>query len=218
MDNMAYLQQISGASSAPLSSNKKKKFEFNFSKIFNVWTAVIAGALIALLIIVGVVVSVLNRAPDMGDRDLMIQSYFTSSYMTEQIFDGSYLEDVKNSDIRNMSMSFAAVLKEVVQNDKEFLLNKYGVDVGEIDEEAIALSAKEGIDELAKKFNDAKLNGVLDRTWLREMTMQVAILRSYQSGILARVDDEEIVEFAGRIESNLDNIYNQFHDFKSVGI
>jgi hypothetical protein len=50
------------------------------------------------------------------------------------------------------------------------------------------------------------------------MTMQVARIRAYQSGILARVDDEEIVEFATRTEQNLDNIYNQFHDFKSAGI
>ena len=70
---------------------------------------------------------------------------------------------------------------------------------------------QEKIDALASTLTTGRLNGVLDRTWLREMTLQIAIIRSYQSEIAARTKDEEIQEFSARITSNLDNIYNQFH-------
>jgi hypothetical protein len=117
-----------------------------------------------------------------------------------------------------MSASFSTVLNEIVKKDEEFLKEKYDIDIYSMSESDIATEEQTNVTKLTDTLTTGKLNGVLDRTWLREMTMQVARIRAYQSGILARVDDEEIVEFATRTEQNLDNIYNQFHDFKSAGI
>lgn len=216
MDNMAYLQQIAGTDNS-LAANSQKNNDF-FSKIFNIWTGLALGGLAIILIIVGVVASIMNKV-DTKDQDLMQQSYFMSSYMMEQIMNGGdYMNNIKNSDLRSMSASFASVLREISLKDSEFLLNKYEIEVDELQEEQVALDEQEKIDALASTLTTGRLNGVLDRTWLREMTLQIAIIRSYQSEIAARTKDEEIQEFSARITSNLDNIYNQFHDFKSPGI
>ena len=216
MDNMAYLQQIAGTDNS-LAANSQKNNDF-FSKIFNIWTGLALGGLAIILIIVGVVASIMNKV-DTKDQDLMQQSYFMSSYMMEQIMNGGdYMNNIKNSDLRSMSASFASVLREISLKDSEFLLNKYEIEVDELQEEQVALDEQEKIDALASTLTTGRLNGVLDRTWLREMTLQIAIIRSYQSEIAARTKDEEIQEFSTRITSNLDNIYNQFHDFKSPGI
>ena len=214
MDSMAYLQQIAGTDNT-LDANAKKSGGF-FSKFLNIWTALAAGGLIIILIIVGVVSSMMNKV-DTKDQDLMQQSYFMSYYMIEHVF-GEYPENIKNSDLRNMSASFVSVLREIALKDKEFLVDKYGIEIDDLMEEQVATDEKDKVDNLISSLTLGKLNGVFDRTWLREMTLQVAIIRSYQSEIAARSKDDEVKEFSERIESNLDNIYNQFHDFKSPGI
>lgn len=214
MDNMAYLQQIAGTDNT-LDANAKKDGGF-LSKIFNIWTALIAGGLIIIMIIVGVVAGMMNKV-DTKDQDLMQQSYFMAHYMSEYIF-SDYPGNIKNSDLRSMSASFASTLKEIALNDKAFLTDKYGIEADDLTEESVATDEKEKVDKLAATLKNGKLNGVFDRTWLREMTLQIAIIRSHQSEIAARTKDEEVKEFSERIVSNLDNIYNQFHDFKSPGI
>lgn len=214
MDSMAYLQQIAGTDNS-LESNQKKDNGL-FSKFFNIWTALAVGGLAIILIIVGVVVGMMNKV-DTKDQDLMQQSYFMSYYMIEYVFN-EYPENIKNSDLRNMSASFASVLREIALKDKEFLTDKYEIEIDSLMEEEVATNEKNKIDTLADTLKTGKINGVFDRTWLREMTLQIAIMRSYQSEIAARTKDEEVKEFSERIESNLDNIYNQFHDFKSPGI
>ena len=219
MDNMAYLQQISSSSTSPAPSNGKKiNLKIDFSKLLNVWTALIAGIFVLLILVVCVVAAVLGKTEDTGDKDLLLKSYFMAYDLNNDVFSENYLENVKNSDIRNMSASFSTVLNEIAKKDEEFLKEKYDIDIYSMSESDIATEEQTNVTKLADTLTTGKLNGVLDRTWLREMTMQVARIRAYQSGILARVDDEEIVEFVTRTEQNLDNIYNQFHDFKSVGI
>ncbi len=214
MDSMAYLQQIAGTDNS-LESNQKKDNGL-FSKFFNIWTALAVGGLAIILIIVGVVAGMMNKV-DTKDQDLMQQSYFMSYYMIEYVFN-EYPENIKNSDLRNMSASFASVLREIALKDKEFLTDKYEIEIDSLMEEEVATDEKDKVDTLADTLKTGKINGVFDRTWLREMTLQIAIMRSYQSEIAARTKDEEVKEFSERIESNLDNIYNQFHDFKSPGI
>lgn len=213
MDNMAYLQQIAGTNNTLDTNAKKDGF---FSKIFNIWTLLIGGGLFILLMIALVVVGAMNKV-DTKDQDLMQQSYFMASYMTENTF-SEYNEDIKNSDIRNMSASFKAILQEIILKDKEFLMDRHEIDVDDLEEEPVATDEKDKIEELNETLKLGRLNGVFDRTWLREMTMQIAIIRSYQSEIAARTKDEEIKDFSERIESNLTNVYNQFHDFKGLGI
>ncbi len=213
MDNMAYLQQIAGTNNTLDTNAKKDGF---FSKIFNIWTLLIGGGLFIVLMIVLVIVGAMNKV-DTKDQDLMQQSYFMARYMTENTF-SEYNEDIKNSDVRNMSASFKAILQEIILKDKEFLMDRHEIDVDDLEEEPVATDEKDKIEELNNTLKLGRLNGVFDRTWLREMTMQIAIIRSYQSEIAARTKDEEIKDFSERIESNLTNVYNQFHDFKGLGI
>lgn len=213
MDNMAYLQQIAGTNNTLDTNAKKDGF---FSKIFNIWTLLIGGGLFILLMIALVIVGAMNKV-DTKDQDLMQQSYFMARYMTENTF-SEYNEDIKNSDIRNMSASFRTILQEIILKDKEFLMDRHEIDVDDLEEEPVATDEKDKIEELNNTLKLGRLNGVFDRTWLREMAMQIAIIRSYQSEIAARTKDEEIKDFSERIESNLTNVYNQFHDFKGLGI
>ena len=213
MDNMAYLQQIAGVDNSVKANPKKDN---PLSKFLNIWTALIGGGFLIILIIVLVIVGAMNKV-DTKDQDLMLKSYWMSHYLIEETFD-EYAESVKSSDIRNMAASFKSVLNEILLNDEKFLLDKYGIEADDTEEDEISMTEKETNNNLNSELETGRLNGILDRIYLREMTMQVAYMRSYQSEIAERAGDKEIEEFSAKAEANLDNLYNQFHDFKSLAI
>ena len=215
MDNMAYLQQISGVDN---SMSSKAKKDNPLSKLLNVWVFVGAGIFIALMIAIAVIVSLLNKV-DTKDQDLLQHSWWMSYYLTDVTFD-EYADDVKSSDIRNMTASFRSVLNEILKNDENLLLSEYGIEVDDLDEETdpIVLAEKETNDKLNAELEQARLSGLLDRVFLREITMQIAYLRAYQSEISERTSNAAVQEFSLKADSNLGNLYNQFHDFKSITI
>lgn len=215
MDNMAYLQQIAGVDNSLNSKGKKKN---PLSKLLNVWVLAGAGIFIVLIIIVALIASSLNKV-DTKDQDLMTQSYWMANYLVNETLD-EYADQVKNSDIRNMTASFRSVLNEIILNDAGLMLSEYGIEVDDFDEEdnEIVAQEKKANDELNSTLEDARLNGILDRVYLREITMQVAYIRSYQSEIAERTKNSKVEEFSLKADANLGNIYEQFHSFKSLTI
>ena len=221
MDNMAYLQQI--AVGGNNSANAKKDKNGILSKIFNIWTLAIGGGVILLLIIIVVIAGALNKV-DTKDQDLMTQSYWASKYLNEKTL-SEYAGDIKNSDIRNMTASLRSVLNEIVLNEENLLLSEYGIEADDTEENELAMKELERIDgpeegttdliTLDETLEEGRLNGILDRTFLREMTLQIAILISYQSECAERTKNSSVKDFSSKAESNLQNLYDQFYNFKS---
>jgi len=213
MDSMAYLQQIAGVDNGA-AQNAKKGGSGILGKIFNIWTVLGTLVLVLIIVIVVVVVTQMNKV-DTKDRDLMAKSYWTATYLGDVTIK-KYAKLVKNSDIRNMTASLNSVLSEIKNNDKDIVLKMSNVNVSkmkktdDIPKEALAENNK-----LNAVLEDARLNGILDRVFLREMTMQIAYLRSYQSEIVSRTKNAAAVEFSKKAEANLGNLYEQFHNFKS---
>ena len=215
MDNMAYLQQIAGVDNSL--NNPSKKGGFKLPKFVNVWTMLGAVLLIVIIVIVMVITSAMNKV-DSKDQDLMIESYWKSHYLVEETI-GEYLNEIKSPDIRNMSASLKSVLVEITLNETNILLEEYGIELDSLgEEEGIPVDEHDKVSELNDTLNDARLNGLLDRVYVREMTMQIAELKAKQSEIAARTKNEKAREFAEKAESNLDNIYEQFHNYKNLSI
>ena len=214
MDNMAYLQQIAGVDNS-VAQQVKKNNDNVFKKIFNVWTILGTVLFIVILVIVAVVASSMNKV-DTKDQDLMAQSYWTAYYLNEETLT-DYTKLVKNSDIRNMSASLKSVLEEIIKSDNDIMKAKFGVEVSKMKPKTdeVPKNAEKQNQELNGVLEEARLNGILDRVFLREMTMQIAYLRAYQSEIAERTGDADAKAFATKAYSNLDNLYEQFHNFKS---
>ena len=215
MDNMAYLQQIAGVNN---SMNSKAKGNSPLSKLLNVWTFVGIGIFIALIIGLAVLVSALNKV-DTKDQDLMTRSYWMAHFLIENTFN-EYADQVKNSDIRNMTASFKSVLNEIVVNEQTIMLDEFDLKVDDYDEDdnPIVAEEHEHNDKLNQTLEDARLNGILDRVFLREIAMQIAYMRSYQSEIAERTTNEAAKEFSLKADANLGNLYDQFHNFRSLAI
>jgi hypothetical protein len=214
MDNMAYLQQIAGVDNSV--AQRAQKGDNPLKKIFNVWTLIGLVVLTLVICVTAVIVNSMNKV-DTKDQDLMAESYWTSHYLSDSTIK-DYSKYVKNSDIRSMTSSLEGVLREIKLNYNDLLKTKFGVEVAKMKpkEDAIPMAVLELNTQLNSTLEDARLNGILDRVFLREMTMQIAYLQSYQSEIAERTKDEDVKVFATKAEANLENIYNQFHGFKSI--
>jgi len=215
MDNMAYLQQIAGGNNN-VPTQQKKKADNPFSKFLNVWTALIAGGFIIIITIVVLIVGMMNKV-DTKDRDLMLKGYWQAYYLLDETFD-EYAEDVDSSDIRNMAASFKSVLNEIKLNEEQMLFDEYNIEADDTDEEEIAMNEASENNRLNSELENGRLSGRLDRVFLREMTMQIANMRSYQSEIAERAKSVSVRTFHQKTDKNLDTLYDQFHDYKSLAI
>ena len=222
---MAYLQQIAANGNNNLQNKSGNSF---FSKIFNKWTFLISGGVALLLVIIIVLVSALNKV-DTKDQDLMTRSYWAATYLNETALD-EYANQVKNSDIRNMSASLKSVLNEIILNEANLMLSEHSIELDDTEEGEIAreekakitgLEADEGSSDetpLTTTLENGRLNGILDRTFLREITMQIAYLISYQSECAERTKSSNVKNFSLKAEANLQNLYDQFYNFNSPTI
>ena len=217
MDNMAYLQQIAGGNNN-VPTQPKKKADNPFSKFLNIWTALIAGGLAIIITIIVLIAGMMNKV-DTKDRDLMLKSYWQAYYLLDESFD-EYADDVNSSDIRNMAASFKSVLNEIKLNEEQLLLSEYGIEADDIAGTVAKMASKEKSenDRLNSELEDGRLSGRLDRVFLREMTMQIANMRSYQSEIAERAKNTSVRTFHQKTDKNLDTLYDQFHDYKSLAI
>ena len=211
MDKMAYLQQIAGDGN---NANHKTGGGNNFlSKIFNVVTLAIVGVAILLIIGASALTKEFNKV-DTRDRDLMEQSYWQAEYLSKQTFQ-KYANEVKNSDLRNLTASLKSTLNEILGSGKKLLEGEYKVKLSGSEKTGIAATEKTNNEKLNVKLEDGRLSGTLDRVFLREITLQIAYLRAYNSGVVERTKNVKVQQFAKKITENLENIYQQFHDFKS---
>ncbi len=215
MDNMAYLQQIAGGNNN-VPTQPKKKADNPFSKFLNIWTALIAGGLVIIITIVVLIVGMMNKV-DTKDRDLMLKSYWQANYLLDETFD-EYAEDVNSSDIRNMAASFKSVLNEIKLSEEQMLFDEYNIEADDTEEEEIAMNEASENNRLNSELENGRLSGRLDRVFLREMTMQIANMRSYQSEIAERTKSVSVRTFHQKTDKNLDTLYGQFHDYKSLAI
>ena len=211
MDNMAYLQQIAGADNSL--ANKKKGG--GLPKFLNKWVLIGVAVFMVLLMAGMAILSSFNQV-DTKDQDLMGESYWRAYNLNEKVLN-KYASQVKNSELRDISASFISVLGELITNTKTLALSEFGIKVESMSEskDPTRADALSKTLELVDTLEDGRINGLLDRVYLREMTMQVAYMRSYESEIAARTKNSIVQSASEKAKNNLDIIYNQFHDFKS---
>lgn len=216
MDKMAYLQQISTSNNAAKKGKNSALLEI-LKKIVTVRNGIILGIIILVLVVGSVVLGELTKV-DTRDQDLLKRSYFMVTDLMDETMD-EYAEDVKNSDIRDMSASFKSIMTELQKNDADLLSSFYGVeDVSDEDEGDIATDEKNKNDELNSTLEDARLSGRLDRVYLREMTMQIAYLISYQSECGERTKNQTVKDTVNKSEESLKTLYEKFNNFESPTI
>lgn len=205
MDGQEYLNQISQTNQKPAAPGKfTLNKEFFTSKIF-----IFIAVSLVLLILIIILGSILG-ANKVDEKSLAYDLKLHLAKTSEVIQD--YQNDVKSSDLRSSGASLYGLLTNTDKAITDYLVQRYKFKDKDIpkglNEEATAVQ-----EELSNELFEAKINGVLDRTFAHKMAYEILLFKNEEIKLKNAVKGEDLkVELEKSIES-LDNIYPKFNDF-----
>lgn len=202
MDNQAYLNQIS-ASTRP----EKKSNSFLSSTIFKV---IIGGvAAFILIIILGAVIN----GGKTDNKTKCISLYFYTGNLTNII--DTYQSSIKSSTLRGSSASLKSLVSSVNSEINNYLVAKYEFKEKNADEKLVA-NETALYEELNNDLFEAKINGLLDRTYARKMAYEISILQTRESEIYKSISDETLKQVLSSSYDSLENIFESFDSFSET--
>lgn len=200
MDNMAYLDKIA-ASNRPA---KASTGPFPFSP------KIMIGLGIAVFAIILIMVLGSALGGDKNSEQTLVEKLSLRSENVGKTID-TYNKSVKSSELRSMGSSLRAVLTELSSKTSTFLtedFNSKNKTSKKLTEDETAY-----VEELNTTLENAKLNGLLDRTFVREMTLQIGLLMSMESECSSRTKKTDIKDFLSSSYSNLENLHDSFSNY-----
>lgn len=203
MDKQAYLDQLS-ASVRPTKSAKKSFFS---SIIFKV---LLAGVIIlTLTLILGAVFSNINAREK--TRSISLKLHIDNVSNTIK----TYQPLLKSSALRSSSASLANILKSTSRDltahlETAYSYKKKGADKSLISKET-TLS-----DKLNNELFEAKINGILDRTYSHKMTYEISIFTTHESELIKTTKSPNLKVLLENSHQSLSNLYSQFDNFSET--
>lgn len=205
MDGQEYLNQISQSNKKPAPTGKfALNKEFFTSKIF-----IFVAASLALLVLIIILGSVLgaNKVDERGlAYDLKLHLTKTAEVIQE------YQNDVKSSELRSSGASLHGLLTNADKEITDYLVKKYDFKDKNISKELDA-KATAVQEELANEFFEAKINGVLDRTFAHKMAYEILLFKAEETKLRNATKSEDLKAALDKSLASLDNIYPKFNDF-----
>ena len=201
MNNIDYLNKISSEnqhekSSDSLFSSKPLKF------------GLIAVAVLALFILIfGALSNSTGKEKSVFERLNLRLTNVNSSITT-------YNKSVKSSALRSSGVSLASILEATSLSLTPFY-EKYELDAKKPSEK-ISAGETALLDSLNLELENGKLNGILDRTYAREMTYQISLLLSLEVELYEKTKDEALKAALESSYTNLETIYPNFNDFSET--
>lgn len=205
MDNLEYLKQIS-QSNRPVA----KEGNGGMSMGLIIKIAVCGVVLFFLLMAVGLLAGNLG-----GKTSTLTKQLYTRTVSVNTAF-SPYTQTVKSSRLRAIGTSVAAVLTNSSNQLSTYITSH------DSKKDALVLGGKEAEEEakLAENLNlslgNAKLNGLLDRTYENQLTLQVSLLLSLTSQILARTKDEQLLEIVSSLHASLNTIHENLESYRDL--
>lgn len=205
MDGQEYLNQISQSNQKPKATGKfTLNKEFFSSKIF-----IFLAVSLVLLILIIILGSILG-ANKVDERSVAYDLKLHLTKTSEVIQD--YQNNVKSSELRSSGASLYGLLTNTDKAITDYLVQKYKFKDKDIPKTAEA-EATEAQEELNNELFEAKINGVLDRTFAHKMAYEILLLKNEENKLANIVKDEGLKEELEKSIGSLDNIYPKFNDF-----
>ncbi len=178
MDNQAYLDQIA-ASNRPLKSSKLSNFLAS-----NVFKLVAIGVGILVLIIVAA--NIVGGAKEKRIQEVVDFKAHLEN-LTESIEE--YQGLVKSSSLRSQSASLSTIIGTITTATSDYIDKTYP-------NEKIEPSKKETsrAEERDSELFDAKINGLLDRTYARKLVYEISVIMATESKLIKSAKDNSFKE------------------------
>ena len=162
MDNMAYLDQIAAK------PKSEKSFPF---KNFLIGAGIALIAIIVFVIFVNILSGVTGK-----EKSLLYQTHVRSNNLITVLND--YTKHVKSSELRSLGTTLSTVLTETNKDLVAILTEKYDYEDTDLAKLPINEEETAHLTSLNNSLEEARINGLLDRTYSRDFALQIALLLS----------------------------------------
>ena len=147
------------------------------------------------------------------ERDLIDQIYARTRNLNESILE--YGSKVKSSDLRSMGNSLSNVLTETNSKIGALLTSEYGADGTDPRDEATTTSELEHIAEVNTNLNYGRLNGMMDRYFVMEMSREIVLLMSLETEATEKTSIEAVKSALVNSYNNLNRLETQFTAYEN---
>lgn len=203
MDNLEYLQQIAKANRPLPPAQPVKSQTSTLIKI-------IVGGIVAFIAVVILGIALGNMGAKTGD--LAKQIYVRANNLNTTVT--TYNKSLKSSRLRSISTSLSGTLINTTGQLSTYLGSlKEGDKNALIPSESVLNSETELTNALNTSLNNAKLNGILDRTYAHQISLQVSLLLSLEAQLIARQPDQPLLSIIEQSYSSLSTIQTSLEEY-----
>lgn len=205
MDNQTYLDQIS-ASNRPA---KKAGGISNF--LSSILGKVIIGGVVAFIaiMILGNILS--GNKGSLKDRTIKLSLHLSN---VSTVID-TYRPFVKSSDLRSASVTLSTILAATSSAVTNNLNSEEKFDPKKVDKKITEEEENLRV-ELDTELFEAKINGLLDRTYARKIAYEISIIMSREADIIKSTKDDTLKTELTNSYNNLDTLYDSFDSFSEA--
>lgn len=195
MNNLEYLNQIS-QETRPTAAKK--------SASMSLIIKIAVGGLLAFLFIMclGMALGSGKTTP----TDLTKQLYVRTANLNTSLT--TYNKSLKSSQLRAIGTSLNGVLTSASASLTNYLSSEGDKDADLNPPEKLLAVETETIESLDTALNNAKLNGILDRVYANQIQLQVSLLMSLGSELLARTKDPELEKIVTDMNTSLQTVHD----------
>lgn len=182
----------------------KKVNDFLGSKLFRrimIGLVIFAVVLILAVVCIGMLRE-MERKPITLSEQLVAKMTTTIEVLDE------YNDELHSTSARSLAASLRESFNATNAELTTFLTNNYGYDVGDAEDTEVWASELEAATALADELEAARLNGILDRTYAREMILLIAEVVGMESEIMERSSETDLDTIMENSTSSLENISN----------
>lgn len=207
MDGQQYLNQIS-QSNRPAAGGGGKLANILHSKFF------IVGAIgVGLLIVILIIGAMLGGGEDKSPKSLSYALYLHLDNDAAVIKD--YQSSLKSSKLRSSSASLESVFSGTKSQLEEYMKAKYNFKAKDISK-GMTQEATLAKDALANSLFEAKINGILDRTYAHKMAYEISLVMAEEATLANSAKDATLQELLETSYGSLTNLYDEFENFSET--
>ena len=202
MDKKDYLDKLTAETRPQKPAGKPSKILS--SKIFMV--CFIGLILLIMIIIIGAILG-----SNKSDKKTVAYTLALHLNSTGEVIH-DYQPKVKSSILRSTSASLSSVLSDTYGKLNGYLTEKYKVGAEKADKKLIDAAALNK-DALEADLFEAKITGVLDKTYANKMVYEISLIKAEEEQLITKSDEDKLKEILTTSYNSLNKLYDEFNNF-----
>lgn len=180
------------------------------SKVFK-WILIGAALFIILLIVLLVCVAMLQ---DLRQKPITLSEQLVARFTTTIDVIDDYTDEMRSTAMRSHATTLRESINATNSSLVTYLETNYGYDQGSAEDSSAWAEEAEIAEVLRTELENARLNGILDRTYASEMMAFIGEVIGIESEIIERSDSAELDGILSNSTSSLENISNGLEELQ----